>query len=213
MNIKISEVFPSIQGEGRFQGKPVLFIRVSRCTRSCKFCDSPYHNTGKEYSLKEINKAILDSRKNIVVWTGGEPLLYLEQIRDLKRRTGCLLKTLFHLETNGDLITDKNIEDIREVFDYICVSPKDLKTTKRVEKILWNSGHIIPDSYDIKIVTDVSKVGVKQLNYATMLMPLTTYNEEVDKVIRQNVWDYCTENDLFYSARLHVLTWGKKKSI
>ena len=38
----INEIFPSIQGEGKSIGKPVLFIRSYGCNSHCNFCDSKY---------------------------------------------------------------------------------------------------------------------------------------------------------------------------
>jgi hypothetical protein len=64
-----------------------------------------------------------------------------------------------------------------------------------------------------KIVTDLKHVGTDKLVYATMVMPLTVYNDKVDRETRKKVWQYCIDNNLFYSARLHVDIWGKKRKI
>ena len=40
--IRISEIFHSVQGEGRFNGTPSVFIRTSGCNLRCWFCDTRY---------------------------------------------------------------------------------------------------------------------------------------------------------------------------
>lgn len=56
--IPICEIFSSIQGEGSFAGIPMLFIRVSGCTRACPWCDSKYHIKGVKMSIEQIKKRI-----------------------------------------------------------------------------------------------------------------------------------------------------------
>lgn len=38
--VKISEVFSSVQGEGRYAGHPAIFIRFAGCSVGCYFCDT-----------------------------------------------------------------------------------------------------------------------------------------------------------------------------
>ena len=53
--LKITEIFPSIQGEGLRQGEPTIFIRFSGCNLKCDFCDTQYAwLDGKEYSTAHI---------------------------------------------------------------------------------------------------------------------------------------------------------------
>ena len=214
--IKICEIFKSIQGEGRYQGYPALFVRVSGCTRKCSTCDTKYHINGKVWKVKDLASkicAMLTLKPvDIVVYSGGEPLLYLSQIKKLNR----YIKEYFpytelHVETNGDLIkNDWDTDSLISNFSYICISPKDVKTAKRIHKLFspWLDVY-----YDIKVVTDLEKVGVDLIPYATMLQPLTTYNKKRDLKIKQRVWEYCVQHGLFYSGRLHVEVWGKKKGV
>ena len=45
--LKISEIFPSIQGEGLRQGEPTIFVRFAGCNLRCTFCDTKYAWTGR----------------------------------------------------------------------------------------------------------------------------------------------------------------------
>lgn len=77
--LKITEIFPSIQGEGLRQGENTLFIRLSGCNLKCSFCDTKYAwKEGKKYStsqvLEEIKTLKLRFPTQWVCLTGGEPL-------------------------------------------------------------------------------------------------------------------------------------------
>lgn len=206
-NMLINEIFKSLQGEGQFAGHPMLFIRLSKCTRKCSWCDTKYHTkVNQQLSPKELAKIILKSKVKDVCFTGGEPLLQLnEMINTIELVNG---KVNFHLESNGDLVTKDNVEIIYHFFDYLAFSPKELKVAKKLHSIFKGSLGV-----EIKVVTDMKTTGVEMLKYATMLMPLTTYNEAKDKKIMQKVWEYCSENNKLFTARLQYLVYGKKMSV
>lgn len=202
--MRVSEIFKSIQGEGKYVGTPMLFIRLSGCTRHCSWCDTKYHTEGKEISINKIAKIIDNSKLNYVCWTGGEPLLWLKEIKEIKKLT---LKE-FHLETNGDLIED--FSDLT-FFDCISCSPKEEKIAKKISQKNKESDWLL--EFDIKIVTDLETEGVDMLKYATMLMPFSTFDEEKDKEIRSKVWDYCMKHNIRYCPRLHYEVKGNKRGV
>jgi len=206
--IFVSEVFEGIQGEGRYIGYPALFIRTFGCSRDCDFCDSNFSKFGKykEFTIQQLIDRIKKSKVNYVVWTGGEPLLQITPILQVVKKTRRSHPSwrFHHLETNGDLI-DKLRQDFN-LFDYIAISPKEVDIARKVYRD-WNLGN----QSDIKVVTDLEKVGVEMLRYATLLMPLTTGNKKKDKQIEQRVWKYCIKNNIRYSPRLQVEVWGFKK--
>ncbi len=200
--MKVNEIFESIQGEGKYAGLPVLFIRLSGCNRKCSWCDTSYHLNGKNYNIQWIVNRINKSNKNIVVWTGGEPLLQIEEISKIMDE--CVDK-IHHLETNGDIIT----KSIISLFEYVSASPKDYNTAKYLFKILHRYKLI---NLDIKIVTDL-RINKKMLKYSTLLMPLTVHNIKKNIEIEQRVWNYCVKNNIRFCLRQHVHVWGKKKGI
>jgi organic radical activating enzyme len=202
MKIKVAEMFTSIQGEGRYAGMPMLFIRVSGCTRKCSFCDTQYHSKGKDYNVKELIKIIKKSKLKVVCFTGGEPLLYRKEISKIDKSVS--EKKSIHIETNGDLLEYSDLYG----FDYFSCSPKDLNTAKKAEKILR---YLEEEKYDIKVVTDLKKIGVDMLEYATIVMPLTTYSKEKDLKIMRSVWEYCVKNNKKLSLRWQYFLYGKKK--
>ena len=200
--VKISEIFPSIAGEGRFVGKPVLFVRFSGCTRNCKYCDSKYHAKGTEVSITYLQQKIREYKGDTICFTGGEPLLQIDVIEELNSKFR--FSKGFHLETNADLLE----EYMFNYFDYICTSPKEKKIAKKVADLIYDDF-----AADIKVVTDLKTVGLDMLQYATMIMPLTTNNKEESKQITQNVWEYCVKNSKNFCPRLHYYVWGRKRGV
>jgi 7-carboxy-7-deazaguanine synthase len=76
--MRISEIFYSIQGEGRLLGVPSVFVRTSGCNLRCRWCDTPYTSwqpEGKTWSVEKILGEIAKYPTRLVVFTGGEPLL------------------------------------------------------------------------------------------------------------------------------------------
>ena len=61
-NLKIVEIFESIQGEGANVGMLAIFIRLSFCNKKCWYCDTNW-NEGKEMSINQI-KGILSRFKS-----------------------------------------------------------------------------------------------------------------------------------------------------
>lgn len=197
--MKINEIFESLQGEGEYIGYPVLFIRMSGCNRNCAFCDTKYHINFKNYSIDDVVDIIRKSKKKIVVWTGGEPLLQVYDIKTIVMET---LEKKHHLETNGDLAG--SLKRYLPTFDYICCSPKSKKTAE----FLYQKNYC----HDIKVVTDL-ELNKELIPYATSLMPLTTGKPEEDEEIRKRVWEFCNKNNIKYTPRVHYEVWGSKRGV
>ena len=82
--MKIAEIFQSIQGEGKNQGKPCLFIRLAGCNLHCRWCDTAYAQTGgTEMSIDTILERVLRLNPSYVCITGGEPLLQADELEQL----------------------------------------------------------------------------------------------------------------------------------
>jgi organic radical activating enzyme len=120
--LKISEIFPSIAGEGLRSGEPTIFIRLAGCNLRCGFCDTKYSwQGGQEYTEEKIIDAVKRIRKRFpagwVCLTGGEPLL--QDVQPLAKK---LKKEGFkvHIETNGTVNRPFSA-------DWLTLSPKPLE--------------------------------------------------------------------------------------
>jgi 7-carboxy-7-deazaguanine synthase len=99
--MKITEIFSSLQGEGKNQGKPCLFIRLSGCNLRCTWCDTPTtHREGEEMSPDSVLEQVWRVNPSYVCITGGEPLVQADALEPL---LASLHKrgTEIDIETNG----------------------------------------------------------------------------------------------------------------
>ena len=110
---KINEIFYSLQGEGFHTGTPAVFIRFSGCNLKCSFCDTR-HEDGTLMSDEEILQAVSAYPSNVVILTGGEPSLWIDQaFIDLLHQAGKYIC----IETNGT-------NPLPEGIDWVTCSPK-----------------------------------------------------------------------------------------
>ncbi len=134
--LKINEIFYSIQGEGPWQGEPVLFIRLAGCNLRCTYCDTKYHT-----ELELTPREILDNAQQIeipyhieirrVVITGGEPFVQnIIPLVDLFWDQGYSIQ----IETNGTL----SIPEFPYSKTLLVCSPK---THKIHDDIIYNCYH------------------------------------------------------------------------
>lgn len=75
MDLRITEIFLSIQGESSHAGRPCSFVRLTGCPMRCVWCDSEYTFYGGErISFDDIYAKLEDFGCPLVEVTGGEPL-------------------------------------------------------------------------------------------------------------------------------------------
>lgn len=75
MELRVTELFLSIQGESTHAGRPCSFVRLTGCPMRCVWCDSEYTFTGGEkIGFDEIFQTLEEFGCGLVEVTGGEPL-------------------------------------------------------------------------------------------------------------------------------------------
>lgn len=130
--MKISELFYSIQGEGKRSGTLSFFIRTNHCNLRCRFtggnyCDTPYTswNPDDKKNLGEIEiKSIIEEYKKAgcrdVVITGGEPTIYPYELSELcAELKKAKVDSFITIETNGTLSGE-----FTNFVDLLSISPK-----------------------------------------------------------------------------------------
>ena len=135
----VKELFPTLQGEGAHAGRAAVFCRFAGCnlwsgreedraTAICQFCDTDFvgsdgHGGGKFETANQLADAIeaawrstsAGPQQRYVVFTGGEPLLQLdEELIEVLHQKGFEVA----VETNGTIKVPKGV-------DWVCVSPKE----------------------------------------------------------------------------------------
>jgi 7-carboxy-7-deazaguanine synthase (Cx14CxxC type) len=131
----VKEIFLTLQGEGGQAGRAAVFCRFAGCNlwsglerdrvaAVCTFCDTDFVGTdgpggGKFRTAADLTAAVAaawagPAENRLVVLTGGEPLLQLDDaLVDALHGVGFSIA----LETNGTLPAPAGV-------DWICVSPK-----------------------------------------------------------------------------------------
>ena len=127
IKIKVSEIFTSFQGEGPYVGTPATFLRLYGCNLNCQWCDTDI-STYEMLSVDDVAEILMTQMEfnniNLLVITGGEPTLQMEEIKRLIKELPEDIK--IQLETNGSIF-----EYIPEI-EYV-ISPKEDK-----EKVFEN---------------------------------------------------------------------------
>ena len=163
MTYAVKEAFFTLQGEGAQAGRPAVFCRFAGCNlwtgrekdranAVCKFCDTDFVGTdgdggGKFLTPNQLADHIASKwpapeGRRLVVFTGGEPLLQLDE---------ALIAAMHEhdfevaVETNGTLLPPRGL-------DWICVSPKagaDLVLTTGSElKLVFPQEHAAPSMFE-----------------------------------------------------------------
>lgn len=98
--LRITEIFLSLQGEAKAVGLPTVFVRLTGCPLRCGYCDSAYaFYGGKKISVDEILTQVRAFNVRHVCVTGGEPLAQPD-VRVLLREL-CNIGKSVSLETSG----------------------------------------------------------------------------------------------------------------
>ncbi len=169
----VSEIFYSVQGEGRHTGMPAVFLRLSGCSMGCDFCDTKYaFAPGTPMNSLQILVELAKYPCKTVVVTGGEPA---EQ--DLPGLINALKSAghIVHIETNGAHDCDVSKAD------FVCVSPK-----KTVSKEMLKKANVIKLVIGPQTaLQDVEKYYTYENDKTTLyLQPLDNLQENIDLCIK-----------------------------
>lgn len=119
MQLRISEIFCSIQGEASRAGLPTVFVRLAGCPLRCVWCDTEYaFEGGERMPLSSILEQVASYRTPHVTVTGGEPLAQPDchqLMRDL-----CDAGFDVSLETSGALPVEEVDPRVSLVMDLKC---------------------------------------------------------------------------------------------
>ncbi|WP_299191371.1 7-carboxy-7-deazaguanine synthase QueE [uncultured Erythrobacter sp.] len=234
------EIFAALQGEGASTGKPVAFIRTSRCNLACTWCDTPYtwhfddderpHRGGVTYARKanQVSLEVWDAASRIaelgqerLVITGGEPMLQAGALSEMLEHLSDISPGMnIEIETNGTVKPPARL-DIR--IDQFNVSPKLAHSGNAAELAL------IPDRLDhfaadprayfkfvIAAREDVGEVldliATYRLNKERVFLMAEGTSSEILRDRQQWLAPVCLENGLRMSDRLHIHLYGDMRA-
>ena len=163
MTYAVKECFLTLQGEGVQAGSRAVFLRFAGCnlwtgreqdraSAVCRFCDTDFVGTdgaggGKFRSAEDLASHVLamwggGSDERLVVITGGEPMLQLDQrLVDALHRHGFRIA----VESNGTIPAVPGI-------DWLCISPKAgsevVQRSGDELKLVWPQEQIDPTALE-----------------------------------------------------------------
>ena len=143
--LRIFEIFYSLQGETRTVGLPTVFVRLTGCPLRCSYCDTEYAFSGGDWlDLDEVIETVASFKAKYVTVTGGEPLAQ-KHCNDLLVKL-CDQGYEVSLETSGAM-------SIAEV-DPRVVKVMDLKTpaSAEVEKNRYENIEYLDAKDQVKFV-------------------------------------------------------------
>lgn len=143
--LRITEIFYSLQGESNTVGLPTVFVRLTGCPLRCGYCDTTYAFKGGEWlDQADVLAKVACYQPQYVTVTGGEPLAQEACLPLLTALCDAGYKV--SLETSGALT-------IAQV-DPRVVNVMDLKTpaSGEVEKNLWSNIDLLKPADQVKFV-------------------------------------------------------------
>ena len=134
--LPVMEHFYTLQGEGFHQGRAAYFIRLGGCDVGCVWCDvkdSWDADKHPKYSIEQLVTEVKKTPTQLVVITGGEPLMHqLDELTTALQSAG--------LETN---IETSGAHPLSGHWNWICLSPKKFKEPLP---------GILPHAHELKVV-------------------------------------------------------------
>ena len=209
LEMKINEIFYSIQGEGKWAGLPNVFIRTTGCNLRCSYCDTKYaYKSGDEMKIEEILNEICKYPCKSICVTGGEPLIQ-DGILDL---IDALIKKDYKIcfETNGslDIIELSNKRSLMISLDVKCPS------SNMHEKNFFKSINILREEDQLKFIIS----NKEDYDYAKKIVKKY---KPVCSVFFQPVWGTSPINlaewiindnlDVNLGLQLHKIIWGERR--
>jgi len=205
--LRINEIFFSIQGESTKVGLPTIFIRLTGCPLRCRYCDTAYaFHYGEEMPIDTIIQSINQYSAKHVTVTGGEPLAQ-SSCHELLSRL-CDGGFLVSLETSGAI----NVADV----DKRVMKIMDIKTPSSSESDKNNFENLahITNNDQIKFVIsnksdyEWSKQKIIELNLNDICEIL--FSPEHESISPGDLGNWILEDKLNVrlQIQLHKYLWG-----
>ena len=210
--LRITEIFLSLQGETSLAGIPTAFIRLTGCPLRCSYCDTAYAFAGGELmSYCEILEKLASFPDvSHVTVTGGEPLAQSGCLKLLELLSDRAYKV--SLETSGALDISRVDKRVIKIIDF--KSPG----SGEVGKNNWeNIPYIRPDDQIKFVICDR-----KDYEWAKLKCDQYKLFEIVGEVLFSASWQQIDSRILAewilddclpvrMQVQLHKILWGEER--
>jgi 7-carboxy-7-deazaguanine synthase len=222
--MRISEIFYSVQGEGRLVGVPSIFVRTTGCNLRCSWCDTPYTSwnpVGDEFSVDAIVERTAEyAAARHVVITGGEPMIAPGVVELSERMRDRGMHITF--ETAGTVYTPV-------ACDLMSISPKLSNSTpegvfrKQHERLRLQFDVLrrLTSEYQYQLKFVIAQEGdlveaqavVAELRAPADRVILMPAGVSADVLNERGAWvaELCKAHGYRFSPRLHVYLYGNKR--
>ncbi len=205
--LKVHEIFYSLQGESNTSGWPTVFVRLTGCPLRCSWCDTEYAFYGGQWMhYDQIITEIQQYKTAYVCITGGEPL-------SQKRVHGLInllvgQKYQVSLETSGALPTDQVNPAVSRVID--MKAPGSGEVDKNDYSNLSHLRHhdqvkfVIADEIDYQWAVELMKVHYLNEQCTVLMSPVA------DQMSAITLADWIIKDQLpvRFQLQLHKQLWG-----
>ncbi|TDJ36854.1 MAG: 7-carboxy-7-deazaguanine synthase QueE [Gammaproteobacteria bacterium] len=206
--LRITEIFLSLQGETNTMGLPTVFVRLTGCPLRCQYCDTAYaFSGGKLMSFDTILDTVQNKGVRYVTVTGGEPLA--QPNVHMLLTTLCDEDFIVSLETSGAV-------DISGV-DPRVVKILDIKTpgSGEVSRNLWKNIDHCDTKDQIKFVIcnrqdyDWAKLKCDEHTLSKKVADVL-FSPSADELCATELADWIIEDRLpvRMQIQLHKYLWG-----
>jgi len=146
MELRVTEIFLSIQGESSHAGRPCSFVRLTGCPMRCVWCDSEYtFYGGEKIAFEDIFAKLNEFGCNLVEVTGGEPLAQKNVFPFVTELCDRGYEVL--IETGGFVSTENVDPRAKIILDIKCPASAE------AERNHWpNLERLRPDIDEVKFV-------------------------------------------------------------
>ncbi len=237
--IRISEMFKTIQGEGTYTGRPVVFIRTSGCNLRCGWCDTPFASWNPEGDKMELFDVVDETlrmlgRSNEVVISGGEPMMVKEIgiLVEMLKNAGCHIT----METAGTIFKDIDVDlwsispkmrnsypDKEKFPEEYEIHHKNLTKCGLVQNLVKFIKSDVPYQLKFVISNEQDIIDLQMLIKCVddllsltirkkyiFLMPEGKTSEELERS-KMLCIEHCMQKDYTYTGRLHIELWGNAR--
>ena len=225
--LKVCEIFRSIQGEGVHAGEPTIFIRLSGCNLKCAWCDTQYHDEGREISVGEVIDEVemlfdVDNILPLICITGGEPLL---QSGAAKLAAHLILMGYdVSIETNGTQhpfffsdLGDHQLARLSYSVDFKLPSsgqykPENILTLTKFDRPHNSIKFVISSNFDYEVARDFVRQywgfdeGVCKILFSPCSGGEISPTELANRIINEQL-------PVRLSLQLHKILWGNERGV
>ena len=210
--IKINEIYLSIQGESSYTGMPCVFVRTTGCHLRCHYCDTQHaFFNGNSMSIEQIIDKIVSFNVDLVLITGGEPLLYKDIFILLKKL--CDMGKQVLLETSGAISIKKVDKRVKVILDVKTPSSgEDAKNVIQNLSLIWPQCEIkfvIGNEQDYNF----SKNFIKEHALSKKCHILFSHQYGILDPAILAQWIIKDQLPVRFQTQLHKVLWGNKRQV